>query len=171
MADQFEDFRIFLPKYLAAGAQQSLFSELSQFPKNINQRLYTDRLRGERTIFQGDGLRELPVTNLPDTRIQNARRVMVLSNSCDVNFANQRLIGPRLLYCPIVAFSKYCEVIEGRGGSGSAKHFDDVKMQRVSSLFYLPAYGHLEESIALLDRIVNYDLSAINIDDVATSRV
>jgi hypothetical protein len=171
MADQFEDFRVFLPKYLSESAQQDLFAELSQFPSNVNRSLYTDRLRAERTIFQGDGLRELPVTNLPDTRIQNARRVMVISNSCDVNLLNRRLVGPRLLYCPIITLANYESVVASGGANIPANHVDDVKRQRISSLFYLPQYGHLVESVALLDRIVNYDLSALSMDDVATSRV
>ena len=79
MADQFEDFRAFLPKYLSTADQQDLFAELSQFPPNIDKRLYTDRLRGEPVIFQGDGLTDLPVTNLPNPRIGNARHVMVMS--------------------------------------------------------------------------------------------
>src|SRR5258708_32812860 len=106
MADPFEEFRAYLPKYLSPDAQQKLFAELSSFPENINERLYTDRLKAERTIFQGDGLRELPVTNLPDTRIQNARRVMVISNSCDVNIQNKRILGPQLMYCPVISLLK-----------------------------------------------------------------
>ena len=171
MADQLEEFRAFLPKYLSASAQENLFSQLSQFPSNINQRLYTERLRGARTIFQGDGLRELPVTNLPDTRVKNAKRVMVVSNSCDVNVSNQRLIGPRLMYCPIVTLASYREAIKSRGADVPAHHVDDLKRQRVSSLFYLPQYGRLEESVALLDRFVNYDLAHLDVNDIATSRV
>src|SRR6266550_2577233 len=101
MADQFENFRAFLPKYLSTTAQEDLFADLSQFPANIDQRLYTDRLRAEPVIFQGDGLTDLPVTNLPESRIATARRVMVVSNSCDVDMRNRRLLGPRLMYCPI----------------------------------------------------------------------
>ena len=171
MADQFEDFRAYLPKYLSAGAQQSLFAELGQFPENIDQRLYSDRRRADRTIFQGDGLRELPITNLPDTQIRNASRVMVISNSCDVNIQNKRVLGPKLMYCPIITLLKYENAVRESGNAVPADHFEDVKRQRISSLFYLPQYGHLEESIALLDRIVHYDVAALNIEDVVTARV
>jgi hypothetical protein len=171
MADQFEDFRAYLPKYLSADAQQNLFAELSQFPENIDQRLYSDRRKADPTIFQGDGLRELPITNLPDTQIRNASRVMVISNSCDINIQNKRVLGPKLMYCPIISLLKYEDAVHRSGNTVPANHFEDVKRQRISSLFYLPQYDHLKESIALLDRIVHYDVAALNIEDVVTSRV
>jgi hypothetical protein len=171
MADQFEEFRAYLPKYLSAPAQENLFAELSQFPTNINQRLYTDRLRAQRTIFQGDGLRELPVTNLPEDRIQNASRVIVVSNSCDVNIQNQRVLGPKLMYCPIISLVKYERAVRESGNNVPVNHFEDIKLQRISSLLYLPRYGDLDESVALLDHIVHYDVAALDIDEVVTSRV
>src|SRR5262245_12545206 len=91
MADWFEEFRTYLPKYLSAAAQERLFKELEQFPANIDSRLYTARLKDERTVFQGDGLARVWVSNLPDPTVREAR-VMVLSNTCDTAPENERLI-------------------------------------------------------------------------------
>src|SRR5437660_7081506 len=170
MADQFEDFRAFLPKYLSTADQLDLFAELSQFPPNIDKRLYTDRLRGEPVIFQGDGLTDLPVTNLPNPRIGNARHVMVMSNSCDVDLRNRRYLGPRLMYCPIIAFADYTESIRPVSGKLPVDHIEHVRRQKVSSLFYLPQYGDLPDSVALLDRFVNFDLRALDIEHMTRTR-
>src|SRR4051794_13238050 len=130
MAEEFENFRAFLPKYLSPDAQRGLFVELSQFPANIDKRLYSDRLRNEPFIFQGDGLADLPVTNLPDRRIENARLVMVVSNSCDVDKRNRRLLGPRLMYCPVISLENYFEAIRSAGATIPGDHLEQVKKQR-----------------------------------------
>lgn len=83
MSEWLEDFKQYLPKYLSAAATENLLAELKQFPGNIDQRIYTSRLQGEPTVFQGDGLAALPITNLPDERVGKAK-VMVLSNTCDI---------------------------------------------------------------------------------------
>lgn len=52
MAEWFEEFRTYLPKYLSADAQHDLFEELKQFPENIDGRLYTTKLQHEQTMYQ-----------------------------------------------------------------------------------------------------------------------
>ena len=141
MADWSEDFRNYLPKYLSADATTSLFEELKQFPRNINSRLYTDRLKNEQTLFQGDGLVDVWVSNLPDPRIDKTR-VIVLSNSCDITPENKRLMGPRLIYCPIVRFPKYERMVR-ESGTLTGQHLADIRRQAVSSMFYLPSNSAL----------------------------
>ena len=51
-----EDIKQYLPKYLSPDSEGKLFQELKQFPENIDQRLYTERLRNINTIYQGDGI-------------------------------------------------------------------------------------------------------------------
>ncbi len=58
-----KDIRLFLPKYLSGESEGELFSSLKSFPDNIDSRLYTDFLRNEPVIFQGDGIRDLLVVN------------------------------------------------------------------------------------------------------------
>jgi hypothetical protein len=60
MSQWFEDLKTYLPKYLSAEGQANLFAELSQFPNNIDRRLYTLRLLNEMNVFQGDGLARSP---------------------------------------------------------------------------------------------------------------
>ena len=175
MKEWFEELRIYLPKYLSGGAQTRLFEELSQFPDNIDGRLYTTRLRDELNLFQGDGLASLWVADLPNERIGKAR-VMVLSNTCDVAPGNRNLVGPRLLYCPIVSVSKLAALLTAvanrAAGFDLNGYLNTVRRQEISSMFYLPKNELLgEEGVALLDRINNCDAQAINLEELLRSRL
>jgi hypothetical protein len=175
MTEWFEDFKTYLPKYLSVEAQTNLFAELSQFPSNIDSRLYTLRLREEQTLFQGDGLASLWVADLPSETIRKAR-VMVLSNTCDIAPDNKRLLGPRLLYCPVISFAKYENLLRGQRNLplafDPAGHLDAVRKQRNSSMFYLPKNDKLgEEAIALLDRINNCNAQAVSLEELLSGRL
>ncbi len=175
MNEWIEDFKTYLPKYLSTDAQTKLFVELSQFPSNIDSRLYTLQLSEERTIFQGDGLASLWVADLPTERIGKTR-VMVLSNTCDLAPDNKYLMGPRLLYCPIVSVSRFAALL--RASCNLAVGFDiesylkTVRQQEISSMFYLPKNDLLgEEAIALLDRINNCDAQAAGLEELLNNRL
>lgn len=175
MTEWFEDYKTYLPKYLSAEAQKNLFVELSQFPSNIDGRLYTIGLQNEQTLFQGDGLASLWVADLPNASIAKTR-VMVLSNSCDITQENKHLLGPRLLYCPIISLPKYENVLRAeRGlpeGFSLGGHLDAVRKQRNSSMFYLPKSDALgEEAIALLDRINNCNAQAVDLNELLKNRL
>lgn len=175
MTEWFEDFKIYLPKYLSTGAQTNLFAELGQFPNNIDSRLYTFLLRNETILFQGDGLASLWVADLPNPIIGKAR-VMVLSNSCDIAPENKRLLGPRLLYCPIISFAKYENLLRAQvhlpTDFDPAGHLDAIRKQHNSAMFYLPKNDRLgEEAIALLDRINNCDAQVVDLDELLRNRL
>lgn len=175
MTEWFEDFKTYLPKYLSLDAQANLFAELKQFPENIDGRLYTLRLLGERNIFQGDGISNLWVADLPSETIRQAR-VMVLSNSCDIAQDNKRLLGPRILYCPLISLAKYESLLQTKGGLpqgfNAADHLEAIRRQCNSSMFYLPHNDKLgEEAIALLDRINNCDAQAVPLDELLGRRL
>jgi hypothetical protein len=171
MADWFEEFQTYLPKYLSAEAQARLFKEWGQFPANIDSRLYTTKLKDERTVFQGDGLARVWVSNLPDPSVREAR-VMVLSNTCDTAPENERLVGPRLIYCPIISLPKWEEGLRQQDRIPPAEHLSDIRAQKVSTMFYLPRNNALgDEAIALLDRINNCDLQKLNLDELTGTRL
>lgn len=171
MAELFENFQTYLPKYLAPDAQERLFKELGQFPENIDSRLFTSTLKDERVVFQGDGLASVWVSDLPDSAVRKTR-VMVVSNSCDNSLENERLAGPRLIYCPIISFQKWEEALQSQRDVPCADHLADIRAQRVSTMFYLPNMSGLgEEAIALLDRITNCDLQKLDVDELIDSRL
>lgn len=175
MTEWFENFKTYLPKYLSTDAQTKLFAELNQFPKNIDNRLYTTRLRDEPTLFQGDGLASLWVADLPNQAIGKTR-VMVLSNSCDIAPNNKYLLGPRLLYCPIISLAKLASLLQGQArlsaGFDLPSYLNTIRQQENSSMFYLPKNDTLgEEAIALLDRINNCDAQAVNVQELLRNRL
>lgn len=171
MTEWFEEFRTYLPEYLSPSSKTSLFEELKQFPQNIDARLYTSKLETDGTFFQGDGLDGLWVSNLPDPTVKETR-VMVLSNTCDVSEANNRLVGPRLMYCPIISLQKYGDMIRSHVGGSHDQHLAEIRRQRISSMFYLPRNSALgEEGVALLDRINNCDLQKLDVAKLTKTRL
>ena len=121
------------------------------------------------------GLASLWVSDLPSERIGKTR-VMVISNTCDIAPDNTYLMGPRLLYCPIVSVSKFAALL--RGSSNLAAGFDlnsylkIVRQQEISSMFYLPRNDLLgEEAIALLDRINNCDAQVAGLEELLQNRL
>ena len=160
MNDIFGQIKDYLPKYLSPGALAKLFKELEQFPENIDQRIYSRMLSLEPKIYQGDGIADLLVVNLPDTNSRTGK-CLVLSNSCDITPNNRHHFEPRLAYCPMIRFSKLQALIEGMGERESqAGMINDIRRQRFTTLFYLPkGVGLDEDYVALLDQCLNCVLS------------
>lgn len=151
-----EDIRRYLPTYLSPEAQDRLFSELKQFPDNVDQRMYSTGGIDNETVFQGDGIRELPQIFLPDDRIE-PKPALVLSNTCDIDLRNRRSIPPRIVYCPIINLEKFRTRLLGTDYFDSEEKVDEyigvIRRQEVSTIFFLPAYQNMEDSLALLDGI------------------
>ena len=158
----FDEIKLYLPKYLSPEAQENLFSELKQFPDNIDDRLYTIYLDNDPDIFQGDGLESLFIVDFPDGRIGEGP-VMVVTNTCDISLENKRRFALRLAYCPIIKLSAYINLLRQEGlmqEEAIPDHVETIKLQKVSSFFYLPPNARLKEDcIALLDRPNNCDMS------------
>lgn len=169
----FEELKKYLPKYLSEESTKSLFKNLKSFPDNINKRFYGNVLDDEQIIFQGDGMRDLLVINLPNPKVE-LFPVMVISNTCDVTPENRRLIEPKILYCPILRISKYkdrlshSKIDENR----ISQHMKEIKEQKISSIFYLPKGGGLpEDCIALLDSINNCKSSFVDNEEIQKRRL
>jgi hypothetical protein len=107
---EFDEIKKYLPKYLSQEATEKLFQDLKDFPENIHKRLYGDVLESEKDVFQGDGIMDLPVINLPDENIRSGK-VMILSNTCDIILDNERIFFPRIIYCPILKLSRLIETL------------------------------------------------------------
>lgn len=169
-----EEIRRLLPIYLPPEAQTDLFSQLEQFPDNIDARIYSGVLPDKGAIFQGDGFGRLLIVNLPDPKIGEGPG-MILSNSCDISLENRRFTPPRFVYCPILKFSRYVELVrrfKGIADEALAAHLDAVRKQRISSILFLPkGAGLSEDCIALLDRINNCDLGYMSEETVNTTRL
>ena len=168
-----EDLRIFLPKYLSADNYSQLISMLSDFPSNIDKRMYTSGLEPS-IIYQGDGVRDMPVVNVENLNLgMKSHPCMILSNTCDMDEANRRLFPTTIMYAPIINLQKYESTLRNNGVSSEKifNHLSDVRAQKVTSIFYLPSTGSMEESIVFLDRILNVGQRYIERDTYASRRI
>lgn len=170
----FEELKVYLPKFLSSESEQVLFSGLKDFPNNIDSRLYTLSLKKEDTIFQGDGISNLLITNLPDTKIKPAK-CMVLSNSCDISFNNSRNFKSHLVYAPIFNLKKYHDLLiktSNKSANDIKSHISSIKKQRITQIFYLPKINNsLEESIVFLDRINSCSIEYLKPKDIPKERI
>jgi hypothetical protein len=145
-----------IPYYLtAAPAQKVLLADLKALIEGANKGYFIpagyDGYTAE--MLQGDGWRGFQIFSFKSGSV-NAARGIVLSNSCDVSAENARVLPPNVTFAPIVKLSKIVERFEAHGLDGEkvASRLTDIKAQRVTSMFYLPADGMLDEDhVVLLD--------------------
>lgn len=170
---QLDDIRVYLPKYLSSENYEQLISELRSFPANIDKRMFTSGLERD-IIYQGDGLRDMPIVNIEDLGLGvKYRPCMVVSNTCDMDLANTRLYPTTILYTPILQLSKYTHILEKYGATAEKikNHIADVKAQKVSSMFYLPSTGDMDESVVFLDRILHVSQKYVDRNSVDNRRL
>lgn len=167
-----ESIKQFLPKYLSETEQKKLLAEIKAFPQNLDTRFYTDYLREELVVFQGDGVSGLKISNLPSEKFIDAKCI-VTSNTCDTNLDNQRLFRSRLTYCPLIDFEKYIDSLfhYGIDKTKIANHSKAIKKQEVTQILYLPANSKSRECIVFLDRVNNCELNAISTKNIKERRL
>lgn len=167
----FDEIKIQFPPYLTEESKKELFAELEDYPNNL-KRIYTSIIE-EGYVFQGDGIRNLPVIKLPDTKIENSP-VLILSNTCDTEPNNKRDTPPRLIYSPIRKLSNYAKYLTSKSVSEEKinQYFDLIRKQEITNKLYLPQGAGLdEECVVLLDFINNCDVSVLPIDKVKGNRM
>lgn len=168
----FGEVEKYLPQYLSRVDTESLFEELSSFPKNIDQRIYSSGSSLEPTIYQGDGLREAPYLKAPDIEYRDTS-VLVLSNTCDIDKNNERFLPSRIVYSPIVKLSNYEKLVASiKDQEYLASHIDTIRKQRISNIFYLPQGAGLpQESIVFLDMVCSYPTNKLDYNDLIEHRL
>lgn len=157
----FEEVKKYLPQYLCGASQDILFKEIKSFPSNIDDRLYSQVLKKEAVIYQGDGLDGMLVINLPSSDIRPFRSI-VISNTCDIYQDNERLCPSRIIYAPIFNLEKYKKKIQEEYKNDKDQkrktedHINSIRKQLNTQIFYLPKGAGLEnDSIVFLDRLNN----------------
>ena len=169
-----DKFKLFLPKYLSPNSQEELFACLRDFPNNIDSRFYTLHLRNEEILFQGDGVKDLLVINLPEPEIKPVPS-LILSNTCDIYVDEERRSKSRLIYAPIVNLKKYRDGLVNSGLKSEKdveNHIKSIKNQFVSNILYLPKLNdNIDESIVFLDRINNCDRDFLSSEKLKDLRV
>lgn len=149
--DLLEEIKIYLPKYLSDDQQAKLFQELTAFPKNIDSRFYTNYLKDEVVLFQGDGFTE---AEYPDFQNKSFRTIkgFLLSNTCDSHLGNTRMFTPFLTLAPIFSLKKWEQKLLEKFSSEQVKsHIEAIKGQKISQFFFLPEIGQQEEMFVRFD--------------------
>ena len=144
-----EDIKEHIPYYLTQEAKEGLVKALKDFPEKMNY--YTTKHPDE--LLQGDGWNSLDIINI-ETAERKSIKGIILSNSCDISPENTRDLPARIVFAPIFPLSLYEGLLAQSGidlNKVSSK-ISSIKLQKVTSLFYLPKGGCLESDyIAVLD--------------------
>lgn len=145
-----ESIQSHIPYYLTQEAKENLVKALETFPNvNYYTRLYND------DILQGDGWNSLEVINFYDSSRKQIKGI-ILSNSCDISVDNKRSTPVNLVFAPLIKLSNFSALLTAKGISEEQvqNKLLSIRNQLVSSIFYLPKGGCLdEEYLALLDDV------------------
>lgn len=157
-----EQFKTFLPAYLTPENKAQLFSELSSFPDNYNY--YLSNFPEE--TLQGDAWRGLPVCSTANLEKKQVTGI-ILSNTCDIALENPSDRRRRVVFCPVLSLARYKQILLEKKDEPSVENIvSDIKKQRITYLFYLPAGGDLEE-----DGVVFFDdVHSIFLDEFVSER-
>lgn len=170
----FEEIKLYLPKYLSASSEQNLFDNLKDFPENIDSRMYSNSQLNDEIIFQGDGIEGILVINFPDTTIKEAK-VVVLSNTCDIDLNNVRMYATSICHAPIFNLNKYIQRLEARKPASLQKirqFVESIRKQRISQIFFLPEGGKLKfDSFIFFEKINSCDNESIPREELSKRRL
>lgn len=174
----FDEVKKYLPQYLSSTSQDELFKNLKEFPNNLDQRLYSLKLLDQNLIYQGDGIEGLMVSNFPSTETRDLPAI-IFSNTCDVDPSNNRFFSSRIVYSPIFRLDKYKQMLieefvdPGKNTLEAIKdHIEAIKKQLITQIVFLPKGSKLQnDSIVFLDRVNNYPLGKISIEDLKSKKL
>lgn len=158
----FDKLEIYLPKYLSDADQRLLFDQLKEFPENIGK-IYSSNCNFDNGILQFDVVENIPFVNLPDTTIKYTK-VLILSNSCDIDPKNKRNLPPTISYIPLINIELFIKLLESKDKDKTQIEniIKNITSQKTTNMLYLPKGQNLDkDSIALLDRTLNCDRDVI----------
>lgn len=158
-----EHWNILLPSYLTDENKGRLQDALKQFHSSYTNEISYDNFYknyGYEYLLQGDILLEIRTANWnQDTALYEKGYVdgLVLSNTCDISFENNRNVNPKqCLFAPVLKLDDYLNdlSVEGYTEQKVADFKKNVIAQVYTNLFYLPKVNQDDvERIALLDRM------------------
>jgi hypothetical protein len=153
------DLHQYVPYYLTRPQKEGILKALKEdFPEKLNY--YTSFHHVD--VLQGDCWTSLEVVDVENLKKKEIKGVL-LSNSCDISRDNRRDIPPKIVFAPIIALSKYQELLVKTGTVSTEQIVEKIKAikeQKVTSIFYLPSCKEMEESIVLLDDVHNVPTSS-----------
>jgi hypothetical protein len=149
-----------IPYYLAEDKKTALAKALADFPDRFDY--YISRYEDE--VLQGDGWFGLSAFNFESAQKRPIKGI-ILSNSCDIDPENRRDLPVNLTFAPIVKLSSYVALLKNSNLDPARvrSKLDAIRLQKVTSCFYLPKGGKLEdEYVALLDDVHSLPFSCFS---------
>lgn len=140
-----------IPYYLSQEAKENLAKELKNF--SIKTNYYTNLYPQD--VLQGDGWLYLPVINLESGERKSIKGIL-LSNSCDIDPNNRRELPTKISFAPIIRLNQYEKLLATVIAEPERirDKISSIRAQNITSLFYLPKGGSLEdEYVALLSDV------------------
>ena len=79
---------------------------------------------------------------------------LTISNSCDISLENERYIPSKIAFCPIMKLQSLIDLLERSGKTNDQIQsiVQDIKKQNITTFFYIPSGGGLEE-----DYVANFN--------------
>ncbi len=166
------ELEVFLPAYLSPENEQSLLENLTDFPENIDSRFYEFQNKEPQIIYQGDGIKQLMYISLP-SMVHKLNDSIILSNTCDLDQRNLRMAKTSILYAPIIKLENYIGMLGKLRYKPEQiqSHISDIKKQRITQIFYLPASHDIQESIIFFDKICHCDSEVISRETLGSVRI
>lgn len=166
-----DSIKIYLPKYLSDEKQRQLFSELKSFPKNIDERFYSNILSDTNIIYQGDCIDNIQTFDLPRLEIKEAKNI-VLSNTCDLDLNNNRHIPSKIVFSPLIALNKITLMLRGKkvDSENLNAYITSIREQRVTNAFYFPEKGEMPESVVFFDRCNSLPNNSVDRNNLQNTR-
>jgi len=169
-----DDITNYLPKYLSTESQKELFDDIRKFIEGNNlSKIFTRILENENIIYQGDGLKGFKFYSFEKNELKVGPG-LVLSNTCDLSLDNKRYMPTQILYAPIIAVSRYINILTENGISQEQinSHLKSIREQEITSIFYIPPVeGRIDESMVFLDRISNMRNSLATTKELLSERI
>jgi hypothetical protein len=152
-----ESLRRQIPAYLPAADQRLFLQELERFGQGEAVDFYIPTARDPYTedMLQGDGWRGFQLFFFDNGEKRDVRG-LVFSNSCDVDPANPRPLPTKVTFAPMVKLEAYRTALlrAGLPEQSVTSRINDAKAQKVTNIFFLPAYGPgADEYIVRLDDV------------------
>lgn len=150
-----KDVEQYLPKYLSGEDQKKLFAELASYPANIDKRLFSEALKSEAFLLQGDGISVVKYPPQEEGDSFQDIKALILSNTCDISTENKRPYEAYCTFAPIFSLEKYKGALKDDGHSDEAiaNHIKAIKEQKITPFFYIPKVGELGECFARFDLV------------------
>lgn len=153
-----EDLEIYLPKYLSDEKQRELYSDLKDFPNNINK-IFGSKYLATEDLLQSDIVENIPYFNLPSTE-SKLTKVIIISNSCDIDPQNKRDLPPKVSYAPLISLSKFINLLKSKkiDETRIEKIVNSIKKQEKTNIFFVPQSTNLNEDyIVFFENMLSID--------------